>query len=338
MNHRYISYSDSLEEKYGYRIYRVGVDAGFSCPNRHGQNREGGCVYCDSQGATASYLRTAESSYASKSAFEEKIDLLTGNGNLKNIEEQIERGRNFLKRRYKAEHFALYFQAYSNTFAPVEKLKKIYDYSLGMYDWEQFIISTRPDCIDEEKIKLIESYKTKNRNVAVELGLQSGDDKLLKAMNRGHDVACFLKAASLVKEHGIDLCVHVLSGFPGEGKDELEKTINVINSVHPYAIKIHNLNITAGTKLFEDYTNGLANAPCATRHIQSSIYLLRRIACDIVIERLICESPSHRLASPRVFPDKNNYIRMLDAEMERQDVRQGDLYSFYCCSQSFSPK
>ena len=323
---RYLSYSDYLQKKYGYRIYRVGVDADFSCPNRRGKCKEGGCVYCDSQGATASYLRTNESSFSHKSLFEEEIDLLVNPHNIKNIKDQIERGRNFLMRRYKAEHFALYFQSFSNTFAPVSKLKQIYDSALEGNTWDGLIISTRPDCIDEEKLKLIASYKQRGLDVAIELGLQSGDNDILKAMNRGHDVQCFIDAANLVKKYDIELCVHVLLGFPGEGKAQLDKTIAVINSVHPNAIKIHNLNITANTKLFDLYMEGKANAPCAKRHIQRTIYLLRRIPSDIVIERLICETPSHRLASPRLFPDKNNYLMRLENEMDIQNVYQGDIH------------
>lgn len=323
--HHFLSYSDYLDAHYGYRIYRVGVDADFSCPNRHGICKTGGCVYCDSQGATAAYLRTQESSYSHDSAFTSDIDSLVSQKNLSNIRDQIERGRSFLVRRYKAEHFALYFQSFSNTFAPVSRLKKIYDSALEGFEWDGLIISTRPDCIDEEKLKLIASYKERGLNVSIELGLQSGDDNILKAMNRGHDVKCFTDAANLVKKYGIELCVHILLGFPGEGQTQLDETIAVINSIHPDAIKIHNLNITANTKLFEMYKHGAAGAPCAERHINRTVYLLRRIFSDIVIERLICETPNHRLASPRLFPDKNNYLLRLDEEMERLKAIQGDL-------------
>lgn len=329
MKHRYLSYSDFLKKKYGYQIYRVGVDAGFSCPNRRGISKDGGCVFCDSHGATAAYLRVGESSYNSKSDFVENIDSIVGDSNLKNIEEQIIRGREFLVRRYKAEHFALYFQAFSNTFAPVCRLKTVYDSALKHGTWEQLIVSTRPDCIDDEKLCLIKSYQNQGIIPVIELGLQSGDDEILAKMNRGHDVDCFVRAANLVKKYKIELCVHVLLGFPSEGKPQLNKTISVINSVHPDAIKIHNLNIVANTKLYEDFKMGLIQAPNAEQHIQSVIYVLKRIYPDIVIERFICETPKHRLASPREFPDKNKFLQMLDKEMEAQNATQGDCLSDY---------
>lgn len=327
MEGRYNSYSSSLVEKYGYRIFRVGVDAGFSCPNRRGPNKEGGCVYCDSMGATAAYLRKSESGFSHDSTFEENIDNIVEKNRRQAMKDQIDRGIEFLKRRYKAEHFALYFQSFSNTFAPVAKLKEIYDFALGDYSWDGLIVSTRPDCLDGEKLSLLASYKERVGNVCLELGLQSGCDDILKAMNRGHDVKCFVNACEGAKRYGLELCVHVLTGFPGEGQAQLDQTIDVIKSVHPDAIKIHNLNIAAGTALYEKYLDGEVTAPCSKRHIANTIYILRRIPSDIVIERLICETPSHRLACPRSFPDKNSYLRALEAEMERRDVRQGDLWA-----------
>ncbi|MCF0237786.1 MAG: TIGR01212 family radical SAM protein [Sphaerochaetaceae bacterium] len=322
----YYSYSSYLQEKYGHPIYRVGVDGGFSCPNRFGKEKKGGCVYCDSNGATAAYLRTKESGFRHDSSFEKDIDTISPLGSIANIQQQIERGREFLTRRYKAQYFALYFQSFSNTFAPVKKLKEIYDGALEGYDWEELIVSTRPDCLDEEKCALLASYKGKIPEVSLEIGLQSGDDEILKAMNRGHDVQCFLDTCKLVSSCGLKLCVHVLFGFPNEGEKEIQKTLDVINTVHPNAIKIHNLNIPAGTKLYNAYLEGEVTASCATRHIENTIWFLRRIPSDIVIERLICETPSHRLASPRLFPDKNNYLRLLEKTMREKGVKQGDLW------------
>lgn len=322
----YNSYSNALMKRYGYRIWRVGVDAGFSCPNRgsDGDRHKGGCIYCDSQGATAAYLRNQESSYTRKSSFREDIDSLVSENNL-SIRNQIERGREFLTRRYNAEHFALYLQSFSNTYAPVEKLKTIYDTALEGYDWEQFIVSTRPDCIDEEKVRLLASYATQSRSVCVELGLQSGDDGILKSMKRGHTVAQFTEAALLVKKYNLELCVHIMTGFPGEGPAELDKTVSVINHVHPDALKIHNLNICAGTELYNMFLEGKVTAPDAEESISSAIHILRHIHSDIVIERLLCETPSHRLASPRNFPDKNTYLRLLEETMRKENAGQGDL-------------
>ncbi len=334
----YRSYSSSLIEKHGHRVFRVGVDAGFSCPNRCGEKGTGGCVYCDSQGARAAYLRTNESGFRHDSGFEAGIDEalcdVQEDGrlvdvrlqNLQNIRSQIERGRRFIESRYNVSHFALYLQSFSNTFAPVERLRAVYDYALGNYDWEGFIVSTRPDCLDEEKLSLLESYRPRCGEVCVELGLQSGSDRILKSMHRGHDVQCFKDACAAVKAHGLELCVHVLTGFPSEGLAELDETIAVLNEVKPNAMKIHNLNIASGTALYDSYLEGEISAPCMTRHIATVIYILRRIPASVVIERLVCETPSHRLASPRAFADKNTFLRALESRMRELGAVQGDLY------------
>ncbi|MBP5162844.1 MAG: TIGR01212 family radical SAM protein [Spirochaetales bacterium] len=331
----YNSYSSSLLSRYGYKVFRVGVDAGFTCPNRCSSPDGRGCIYCDSQGARAAYLRSSESGFRHDSGFESGIDTIayktadclnnTFSFDYEDIRMQVERGTSFISRRYKTDHFALYLQSFSNTFAPVSRLKKLYDYALSLRSWEGFIVSTRPDCIDDEKLDLLASYRTLCGSVCVELGLQSGSDEILKAMRRGHDVDCFLHASEAVKRHGLELCVHVLTGFPGEGKAELDMTIDAVNRAHPDAIKIHNLNVAAGTELYERFLEGEVTAPCMTRHVENTVYFLRRIPYDIVVERLICETPNHRLASPRLFPDKNRFLRLLEKTMAERGVRQGDL-------------
>lgn len=332
----YNSYSDSLMSQYGYKIFRVGIDAAFSCPNRCSNPNGHGCVYCDSQGARSAYIRALESGYAHNSKFESNIDSVAQSVNIngelsykidkEDIESQVKKGIDFLKRRYKAQHFAAYLQSFSNTFAPLDKLSQTYDYIISLYDWEQFIVSTRPDCLDDKKLDLLCSYENEKRKVCLELGLQSGSDELLKAMNRGHSVKCFIDAANKIKSRGLELCVHILTGFPGEKQAELDKTIEVICQVHPHAIKIHNLNIAAQTVLYDKYLEGEVTAPCFTRHIENTIYILRRIPSDIVIERLMCETPSHRLACPRLFPDKNNFLQTLERTMNERMCTQGDLW------------
>ena len=331
----YNSYSSYMMRRYGYRIYRVGVDAGFTCPNRLKSPDGSGCIYCDSHGARAAYLRSAESGFRHDSNFEASIDSMVYNPDdcaknafifdYRDIKRQVDKGLEFLSRRYKTSHYALYLQSFSNTFAPCDKLRELYDYATGLYSWEGFIVSTRPDCIDGKKIELLSSYRDRCGSVCVELGLQSGSDYLLSAMNRGHDVKCFVESAKAVKESGLELCVHILTGFPEEGIEELDRTIEVINLVHPDAIKIHNLNVTAGTPLYERFLDGEVTVPSMTRHIRTVAYILRRIPSDIVIERLMCETPNHRLASPRLFPDKYSFLCRLESFLEEQGFRQGDM-------------
>ena len=332
----YNSYSAFLKKKYGHSVFRIGIDAGFSCPNRCKNPAGDGCTYCDSYGARAAYLRTAESSFNHSNGFEAEIDSMASSStnhfdypfklNKEDIRAQVERGVEFVRRRYRTDHFSAYLQSFSNTFAPLDKLEELYGYVLSLMPWEELIISTRPDCLDNGKLDLISSYRQRGIGVCIELGLQSGDDGILRKMNRGHDTGCFVEASRAVKARGIDLCVHILTGYPGEGKAQLDRTIEVVNRVHPSSLKIHNLNIAAGTALYREFLSGEVTAPCMTRHIENTIYILRRIPSDVVIERLMCETPPHRLASPRLFADKNRFLRTLESEMISRGVCQGDLF------------
>lgn len=333
----YNSYSSDLIRRYGHKVFRVGVDAGFSCPNRLRDSEGRGCIYCDSYGAKAAYLRSSESGFRHDSVFVDDIDSMSFKHEecLKNafvfdyedIRAQVQRGIGFIKRRYKTDHFALYLQSFSNTFAPVDKLRELYDFCISLHAWEGFIVSTRPDCVDDARLDLLASYRQRCGIVCVELGLQSGSNDILRAMKRGHDVDCFIRAARAVKDHGLELCVHVLTGFPGEGLRELDMTVDVINSVRPDALKIHNLNVAAGTELYDMFLEGEVTVPCMTRHIQDTIHILRHIPSGIVIERLMCETPNHRLAAPRLFPDKNRFLRELERTMTERGFRQGDLWT-----------
>ena len=321
----YNSYSDYLKNKYGYKIYKVGVSAGFSCPHRDSVTGKGGCVFCDELGSVAAYLRTNESMYKRNSEYEEKTLDKAVPDDLLDIKNQIKRAKTFLINRYKAEHFSLYFQSFSNTYGKIDLLKKKYDYGLSFGSWDELIISTRPDCLDDEKLMLISSYKNYLKDVCIELGLQSGSDRILKLMNRGHDVNTYMTYAEKVKNYGLSLCTHIMIGFPTESKKDLDLTIDAINNSQPDFIKIHNLNIVKDTILYQDYINGKIRAPSVDEYLNDLVYVLRRISEKIVLQRLICETPSHRLASPRNFPDKNSFIKMLDSYMEKNMYTQGDL-------------
>lgn len=167
---RYNQYSAHLKNKFGVKVYKITLDAGFSCPNRDGTISTGGCIFCDEGGSFSQ-----------------------AHSNLLSIEQQVSVGAENLKKRFKAEKFMSYFQAYSNTYKPVQELEKIYNSALNHPDIVGISIGTRPDCIDNEKIQLISSYKD-NYYTWIEYGLQSIHNKTLKKINRGHDFDCFLRA------------------------------------------------------------------------------------------------------------------------------------------------
>ncbi|MGM0432568.1 MAG: TIGR01212 family radical SAM protein [Spirochaetota bacterium] len=306
------------------------MDAGFSCPNR-GTDRSGGCSYCDDLGATAVYNRPDEQSLAQEGIFRpEQVTTASGNpagitmkSRLASIKEQIESGSAFLQRRYQAELLMLYFQSYSNTYGTVNELKQIYDAALSYGDFTEMIVATRPDCIDMKKAELLSLYRNRLSDVWVELGLQSGNDNTLATLERGHTVKQFVKAFALLRQAGIRISVHLILGLPGEGYRELEKTAALITQLHPEGIKIHNLHIPAGTKLYRQYLDGELSVASTRRHMSQTIWFLERIPGDIVIQRLVCETPQHRLAAPRGFVGKGHFIQMLQRELEKRNTYQG---------------
>jgi hypothetical protein len=313
MSERFRQYSRYLKEKYGVPAYRVSVDAGFSCPNRGKMREVSGCTYCDEAGSRADYLHGREGSAPL--------------GDRKELRRQIQRGITFMRKRYGAEVFLLYFQAFSNTFAPVERLKHIYDYALGLASFSELIVSTRPDCLDTEKADLLASYKNDDRDVWVELGLQSSRPETLQRINRGHDFTDFEKAYGLLRERNIKKTVHLIFGLPGEGWKEIEETMRTVASLRPEGIKIHNLTLPEGTHLFEEYLKGELVLPSASRHLEYLANALELLPPDTIIMRLTCDPPRGKPSLPVHFRDKQKVYRALEKELRRRGSFQGSSFN-----------
>ncbi len=319
------NYRDYLERKYGGPFYRVGVDGGFNCPNRTPEHA-GGCTFCDGTGSVAAYQRRTESSFTRSSSYEEKVaqGITT---RYESIENQIRKGLEFIKRRYGAQKAALYFQSWTNTYDSVENLRAVYDRALICYPFSEFIVSTRPDCMGDDVCALLSSYMTAEREVWVELGLQSANDNTLRLINRGHDARCFMEAAARAKRYGLKVSVHIILGLPGEKREDFIRTVKAVNASGADAVKIHNLHIAGGTRMAEDFLGGETVSASAERHIENCVLALRHLRPDTVVQRLVCDTPMHRLMEPRHFMDKSLFLRTLDDYMILHGMKQGDLYS-----------
>jgi len=327
---RWNDYTQYLVRRYGSKVYRIGIDGGFTCPHRI-KKHLGGCIYCDSQGASSVYLRSHESDYNRSSPFEKDIDSTLEIQNntsflsrLASIDKQIIKGKKYLDTRFSNTKRSIYFQAYTNTFDTIDHLKALYDRALEGDDYVELIVSTRPDCINQKVVELLSSYNTRVQSVWVELGLQSGNDSSLTYLNRGHSVQDYKDAVALLKHNGIEVSTHIILGIPGETDTHILKTASVIREVKSDAIKIHNLHIVAGTQLYDAYRRGEVEAPEMADHLHNTILFLTHIDKDIVIQRLVSDTPKHRLASPRDFPDKGYFLLSLDKLMKQQDVYQGE--------------
>ena len=299
----FYGYSEYLQHKYGTKVYRIAVDGGFSCPNRCAGRQEGGCIYCSEQGSRASYLDKAKA-----------------------IEEQIRRGIAFTRRRYKAELFLLYFQAFSNTFDTVENLKKTYDAALALYPFRELIVATRPDCIDEAKAELLASYIKPGFDVWVELGLQSANDRTLERIHRGHTAEQYKAAFDILHSKGIKVASHLILGLPGESFEDMMASVDFINALQPEAVKLHDLNITYNTELYNEYLKGEVTAPSRELYIEYLINVIEHLRKDIILMRLTCDTYEADRAAPRRYMAKGNIYALLKKEMEARHTWQGRRY------------
>lgn len=277
------------------------------------------------------YQRKSESRFSFDSDFDEKVSrgkppvALSLEQRQQSIRMQVAHGKNFLKRRYKAELFSVYFQAWTNTYADIATLKALYDAALEEGPFVELIISTRPDCITSEVLDLLASYSTQVQKVWVELGLQSANNATLQAIGRGHDRECYILSANALHSRGIGVCTHVVLGLPGETQADYAKTCAWINAAKSDAVKIHNLHICGGTRVFDWYEEGELSVASSRRHQEDCIWFLRHLQKDVVVERLMCETPNHRLVAPRTFPDKSAFLLSLAKAMKERGVWQGDL-------------
>ncbi len=298
---RYNQFSAYLKNKYGAKVYKITIDAGFSCPNRDGHISTGGCIFCDEGGSFSQ-----------------------AHSNRLSVEEQVIVGAQTLATRFKAQKFMSYFQAYSNTYKPVNELEKIYSSSLKYKDVIGLSIGTRPDCIDEDKLKLISSYKD-DYYTWIEYGLQTIHDKTLKKINRGHDFDTFLRAYEKTKEYGINVCVHVIFGM-WETHDEMMQTAQKLAELGVDGVKIHMLVALEGTKLANMYKNNEINFMSEEDYINTVCDFLEYLPQSTTIHRLAGNGLKKELIAPRWIGKKLDCLNKIDREFLRRNSWQSYKY------------
>lgn len=296
---RYNQYSAHLKNKFGVKVYKVTLDAGFSCPNRDGLISDSGCIFCDESGSFSQ-----------------------AHSNQLSIEEQLKTGIETLSKRFKAKKIMSYFQAYSNTYKPVEELEKIYTSALGHPDVVGISIGTRPDCVDEGKCELIANFKD-DYYTWIEYGLQSIHDKTLKSINRGHDFECFLKAYELTKSYGINVCAHVILGLPGETKEDMLQTAQKLAELKIDGVKIHMLCALKGTELSQMYEEGKISLLTEDDYIQTVCDFLEILPPETTIHRLAGNGLKKNLIAPRWLGKKLDCLNKIDRELEKRNSWQG---------------
>ncbi len=302
LKHRFYPFSEYLKEQFPYKVHKIPLHAGFTCPNRDGRAGVGGCTYCTNESFSPNV----------------KGPHLT-------ISEQIEKGKAFHKKRYGAEKFIAYFQSFTNTYADVEILQSYYEEALKDKDVIGISIGTRPDCVTDDIISLIEGY-TKYYHVWIEYGLQSIHDDTLRRVNRGHDYKTFLDAIYRTKKTCIRICVHVILGLPGETKRDMMETAEAISGLGVQGIKLHHLYVAKNTALAEEYFQGKVPTLNMNGYIELAADFLERIPTDVTIQRLVGDIHGDTLISPQWAASKAEITLGITRELERRGTYQGSRY------------
>ena len=273
-----------------------------TCPNRDGLLSKDGCIYCNSRGSgTGAHMAGVS------------------------ITEQLSRGKKHLGRRYKADMFIAYFQSFSNTYAPIEKLRLMYDEALGMDGVVGLSIGTRPDCVDGPIIDLIAEY-AKKQMIWMEYGLQTIHDKTLHFINRGHDFACFEAAVAATKNRGINICAHVILGLPGETKKEMLETADRIAEMGLDGVKLHLLYVVKGGRLDDLHLRKEYQCLGQNQYVDIVCDFLERLPPEVIIHRLTGEPHGDELAAPMWSLQKRETLAMIDDTLEKRDSWQGKVY------------
>lgn len=299
---QYNAFGRYMKAKYGQSVYKVNVDAGFTCPNRDGSLAIGGCIYCNNDSFRPSACASAAS-----------------------LHDQIEKGIPYLRSRYGAKRFIVYFQPYTNTYASVDILEQLYREALDSPGVVGLAIGTRPDCVDAEKIALLESL-SREHFILVEYGLQSIYDNTLAYINRGHDYACFKNALALTAGRGIHIGAHIILGFPTETREEMLDMAAEISGLPIEFLKIHQLQVVKETKLADLYEKKPFQTFGYDEYLLMLSDFMERLSPDIVLQRLFAAAPDEMLVAPIWHRTRSELLIDLDAFMEKKGSFQGRAY------------
>lgn len=300
---RYNANSNRIKDKYGGRIQKVSVNAGFTCPNRDGTKGKGGCIYCNNQSFTPSYC----------------VDI-------EDIKGQIDKGVEFLEKRYKKTKFyAAYFQSYTNTYKELNELKSIYAKALNHIRITGIVVSTRPDCVDERILDYL-AMLSKDYYISIEYGIESCYDQTLQWINRGHSYEDTKRAIYMTAARGLDVTGHILFGLPGESREQMLDQAEILSGLPLNALKLHHLQIMKNTKLAELYREAPQKFSLFSleEYITFVIRFLEKLDPNIAIERLVSEAPPLHRINPGWGNKRADWVqKKIESVMEEKDTWQG---------------
>jgi radical SAM protein (TIGR01212 family) len=297
----YRDLNTALQDRFGCRVQKISLDAGLTCPNRDGTLATGGCIYCNPLGSG------------------------TGLARRYSIVEQLARGKEQLRRRYRAKKFIAYFQSFSNTYAPLDTLKRLYRDALAVEDVVGLAIGTRPDCVPDEVLDLLAEL-ARETYLWVEYGLQSIHESTLTAINRGHGVGSFLDALRRTRSRGLEVCVHVILGLPGEGRSEMLETARAVAALDIQGVKIHLLYVIRGTPLDHLYCSGAYHCLGREEYVDLVCDFLSLLPPTTIIHRLTGDPHPRELVAPTWALEKQANLRAIREALERRELWQGKHY------------
>lgn len=298
-NKRYLTFSHYLKKQFGEKVWKIPVHGEFTCPNRDGTRGTGGCLYCNNYGFSPDLIQQQAT-----------------------VENQIKAGIERIQEKRNVSKFIVYFQTYTNTYAPLAHLKHTYDAVLQFKEIVGMAIGTRPDCVDENILDLLASYKPR-LDVWIEYGLQSIHNRTLAAINRGHTYEDFLHAIEITAGSGLKICIHVIIGLPGEAKSDILNTAVALSKLNFDAIKIHPLQVHTNTKLEAMHRQGKISLLSLKSYVDILCDFIELLPPTVVIQRLTAEAPDQILVAPDWCRNKMAVIAAIDAELEVRKSWQG---------------
>lgn len=295
----YNDYGAWMRRQFPFRVQKISIDAGFSCPNRDGHISHGGCTFCDNRTFNPSYCQPSKS-----------------------ITEQITEGKEFFRHKYPDMKYLAYFQAFSNTYATLDTLQRRYEEALSAEDVVGIVIGTRPDCVSDEILNYLESLKQQTFMI-VEYGIESVSDDTLRRVNRGHNFECSRRAIIETHNRGILTGAHIILGLPGESAEDNVRQADIISALPIDILKLHQLQIIRGTQLAAEYERQPFNLYTADEYIDLCRRYIERLRPDMVLERFVSQSPKELLVAPKWGLKNYEFANRFVNYMKRMDSWQG---------------
>lgn len=297
----YNDYGTWIRNRFPFRVQKISIDAGFTCPNRDGHLSTGGCSYCDNRTFNPEYCQRHDS-----------------------ITQQLEAGKQFFARKYPEMKYLAYFQAYTNTYDSLKRLRERYEEALQVKDVVGLVIGTRPDCVSETLLDYLETLN-KRTFLLVEYGIETANDETLLRINRGHTFAQSQTAIEETHARGILTGAHIILGLPGEDADESLRQAPIISSLPIDILKIHQMQIIRGTRLAQEYAEKPFKVYSIDEYINLIARYMQRLRKDLVLERFVSQSPKDMLIEPHWGLKNYEFTNLLNNYLRRHNIRQGQL-------------